>query len=50
VATIKKRLNHVTYQLHCPEWKRKKFGIVHVDKMKLCRSAAEAAADKADVE
>jgi len=50
VATVKKRLNHVTYQLHCLEWKRKKFRIIHVDKMKLCRSAAEAAAEEADLE
>jgi len=50
VATVKKRLNHATYQLHCSEWKRKKFRIVHVDKMKLCRPANEAAAEEADLE
>jgi len=50
VATVKKRLNHVTYQLHCSEWERKKFRIVHVDKIKHCRSAGEAAAEEADLE
>jgi len=44
VAVVQKRLNNVTYQLLCAEWKRKTTHIVHVDKMKLCRSSAAAAA------
>jgi len=46
VATILKRINNVTYQLHCSEWKRKKTRIVHVDKMKLHKSATAVAAEE----
>jgi len=44
IAVVQKRLSNVTYQLYCTEWIRKKTGIVHVDKMKLCRLSAAAAA------
>jgi len=44
VAIIQKRLNNVTYQVYCAQWIRKKTRTVHVDKLKLCRSVAAAAA------
>jgi len=46
IAMVQKRLSNVTYQLHCAEWIRKKTRTVHVDKLKLCWSAATAAAAK----
>jgi len=44
VAVIQKRLNNVTYQVYCAQWIRKRTRTVHVDKLKLCRPADEAAA------
>jgi len=40
IAVVQKRLNNVTYQIHCAEWSKKKTRIIHVDKLKLCRSSA----------
>jgi len=51
IAVVQKRLNNVMYQIHCAGWIRKKTRIVHVDKMKLCRSsAATAAVEDVEVE
>jgi len=51
VAVVQKRLNNVTYQVYCAQWIRKKTRIIHVDKLKLCRSsAATAAAEEVQME
>jgi len=34
IATVKNKINDVTYQLYCPEWKQR-YRLIHVDKLKL---------------
>jgi len=41
VATVKKKINDVTYQLYCAEW-RQRYRLIHVDKLKLCTPAAQS--------
>jgi len=41
VATMKKKINDVTYQLYCAEW-RQRYRLIHVDKLKLCTPAAQS--------
>jgi len=41
IATVKKKVNDVTYQLYCAEWKQR-YRLIHVDKLKLCTAATQS--------
>jgi len=41
IATVRKKINDVTYQLYCAEW-RQQYRLIHVDKLKLCTAATQS--------
>jgi len=41
VVTVKKKINDVTNQLYCAEW-RQRYWLIHVDMLKLCTAATQS--------
>jgi len=41
IAAVKKKINDVTYQLYCAEWKQR-YRMIHVNKLKLCTAATQS--------
>jgi len=41
IATVKKKIYNVTYQLYCAQW-RQRYRFIHVDKLKLCTAATQS--------
>jgi len=48
IATVKKRINNITYQLYCAEWKQR-YWLIHVDKLKLHIPAAQSPDSEANL-